>query len=354
MPNFGTYEGHRILSQGLQNSLDRGQRQMQFAHQKEQDKINNAMREQEFAETQKNNKIAREYKQAQMNKINTEIKQEKLLTELYRKDYATYKNNPIIKTDENGVKQLDFGSIKAINESIGQSNIIANDPNSVLTVDQIQQSNNNQANIVSDTMTDVKGYLSEFDEEQRDSLLVANPELDKELTKLRVTAGDQSDASNAEYFGTKSTDEKAESDMPFSSKLDEMYGWRGNSVTYSEEGQHDGDGSIKFEGTNHKDSKNANLILEAVEMSKNRYSNHWDESDDIRVKQRKDRPYYVIEDELGPWNAKFVVEMREHNGKKIPMVKTRGLWDNQRKSYSIMWRPLNETDLEHELPWKRK
>ena len=357
MANFGTYEGHRILSQGLQNSLDRGQRQMQFAHQKEQDKITNAMRQQEFAETQKNNQIARDYKQAQMTKINTEAEQNKLLTELYRKDYAVLNNNPVIKTTENGTKQIDFNAIKTINDHIGQSNIIANDPNSILDVDQIQQSNDNQANAVADTMTDIKEYLSEYDESQRDSLLVANPGLDTELTKLRVSVGDQSDVSNAEYFGTKSKDNENADDYKYiANDLDKSYNWNNKRTLYSSSGAgHDGNGDIFFRGNNSKDSETANLVLQAVETSKNRYSDHLSESDNVWVEQNKNGTYTVEENETWPRsNTKFHVEMRELNGKKIPMVKTKGAWDKDRKSYNVVWRPLNETDLEAEKPWTRK
>ena len=300
--NFGTYEGHRILSNAMANTVDTVTRGFE-------NKIKNEQWERNFKEQQANDAILREKADYQMKALKKDFESEMAREEYLRNAY-TNPNAPVLRRNEAGDlvpvdnyldafdtldRRSDIGSILAANPAMGY--------------DIAVQTSGNLDEAYKKSILGTRKQFVGMDDEEINEWFARHPEFatayNKELIDAGIPRGDTDWAESIRFTDPNAIDSDIDG-LGLKSK-----GWGSTEddgvEIYGDKGGWGG--GIYFKGYSNPgriEKKHGDLILEALKTSKEGEAEGWlyggdwsgDRSDDIWVKQTGDG-FQVTEDDAG-------------------------------------------------------
>tara|TARA_R110000824_G_scaffold17639_2_gene71152 strand:- start:2005 stop:2991 length:987 start_codon:yes stop_codon:yes gene_type:complete len=320
MPNFGTYEGHRILSDAMDKT------------------IAETARKQEFKEQQKNNEIARRFKTAQANEIDLKMKHDALvksgedLTDRIKKDQSSVYNEPLF-SDDGGFNQ---NAADIINRTSNQSSPLYTeqlDPDKVLTFDQRKEIEKSSDDPMTQLLKKFQRHYYDKTSQEIDADLYKNPDAEKALHQMLIDKDVNLDGATLGQY-IRSGGEPTLGD----GTIDPAEGW-GQLITVQEDDKTTG-GAIKFEGLQGgrtvKSDREKDLLIEALKESKrNEEGTGWfnDMSDNTTIKQTGDGWKIIENDNLFTGGDQiFDIQIVNVNGVDEAQIKNKETGEFQKLS----------------------
>lgn len=286
MANFGTYEGHRILSDAMNDAINQ---EMQKAESKAA--VQKMQAEAQVAQIDAD-KYARE-------------KNARQLLSQYTKNSYNIMNDPYAGLGPNATPEQ---IIARKNEVYNKTNLLSLDKNNVLSGDDLINADKYLSHLASEQMVDLRKKALSLTGTDKDSFMNS---IDDEVTNFRITTGqDDPNITNEEFIQGDSgyTD-------PMQQQLkDQEFGWGEGSFKVVAQDRPEWGGGIKFKSNSTPDKnerKNLNLIIEALKTSKNNEKGDWsgDYSDTIEITHSPDGTFQIYEkDATGddPFTVQFI------------------------------------------------
>ena len=300
MVDFGTYQGHTILSNAMKNAVDGVTNAYKT-------KIQNEQWERNFKEQQENDAILREKAEYQLDSLKKDYldtqARDSLLRDAYSRDFQ-----PLLEIDSLGNLVPVSNYQQAINNLDIRSDIgsIMN-ANKDISYDTAVLTSGNLDNAYKKSILDTRKQFIGMDETAINKWFENNQDFalsyDRALVDAGIPRGEQTWGETMKFVN--------ESESP---ELDSLglasKGWGAEDYVVMHNDRDGWGGGIEFKGFSDPSSteqKNANIILEALKTSKNNEAEGWayggdwlgDSSDTIWVDQTQDGFTVTENDALG-------------------------------------------------------
>jgi hypothetical protein len=333
MPDFGTYEGHRILSQAMDNAVG---------------SVKDAF---EFKEQQKNNEIARKRAEvqyaAQERENNAAIARQGILQNMFR----DVSDQPIIQKGPNGEPIIaeNFQDIldtwtnqHTYQDYIGQSGTNPQGKDWTgkdLTYADMQYINEASTDYAKTKLLGLKKSLSHLDETQFNQLFEDNPEFANAVEGYLMELGQQKspDEDFYETFNQDNASSSIASEIEAASYFTPGDDYDGYMTVHGDTSDWGGGTYFKSNTLNptKKDVKEKGILLQAIEDMRNWEVNQgkWSKLDDMWLEASGDGKFMLGEND--GWSANDYYEVRVHEGKA--QVKVNGQWQDMSGSSAKVW-----------------
>jgi len=295
--NFGTYEGHRLLADAMNKSLDRvvdmhqhkQEVKLQEAKQdetKRQFQIQQENWNKQFAEKITNDKLLRRAKELDIERLNRESYLDNYMKDVGLKLYEDVNLNQPITVDDDGnlvvsdnvgdiidnwMTKSNYGNIMDI------ANSMAGDyGNNKLGIEDIANLSKQTEDYVVHKLTDMKKMFSHLSADEIDDFMAKNPVLKDKLEEYYIDIGAPltEDQTIGESFKTNKDDDKEEDlSQIFDISSGGWSGLDGDTQVFEGDNQGWGSSDIYFSGKTNvptdRARKDANILLTALQNSKN-------------------------------------------------------------------------------------
>lgn len=277
MSRWGTYEGHRILSDAMDSTLNR---------QLEADKLKSYKKKVE-GEVALNQIKIDEYREAEARRMEKE-------RQIRMNETSRLALGPITSFDPEGNLVVNNGVLDSYNKTFDMANILTGDQNNVLTKADRDEILNSATSIGTDDILNLKKQFikSGMSEEDIESFLKNNPNLKQsmDIHKLQTNDPLYAGKSHAEVLaGTEDSDPILSMSKGFGAE---------DHVELSQHMQ-DWGGGIEFKGlagANSTDNDQLNILHQALIAGKNAETGT-DESDTIWIDQNPGGGWTVTEND---------------------------------------------------------
>jgi len=280
MANFGTYEGHRILSDAMDSTLNR---------QLEADKLKSYKKKVE-GEVALNQIKIDEYREAEARRIEKE-------RQIRFNETSRLALGPITSFDPEGNLVVNQGVLDSYNKTFDMANILTGDQNNILTKADRDEILNSATSIGTDDILNLKKQFirSGMSEEDIESFLKNNPSLKQsmDIHKLQTNDPLYAGKTHAEVLaGTEDSDPVLSMSKGFGAE---------DHIELSQHMQNWG-GGIEFKGlagANSTDNNQLNILHQALIAGKNAEKGDWsgDKSDTIWIDQNPGGGWTVTEND---------------------------------------------------------
>lgn len=316
MANFGTYEGHRILSDAMDSTLNRQLK-------KDQLKVANKKIEGEIALNQI--KID-EYREDEARRLERE-------RQIRHNQTSRLSANDLVTTDEQGNQVFAPDAAQTLqnyNKSFSMANILTGDANNVLTADDRQQILNNMTSLAVDDIAALKKLPMFYgqSEDEIKTTLENNPKIYEQLNFHQMDTGiNQGESVQSVLANNQSID----------SVLGEAMGFGASDYVSAASQEKGWGGGIMFKGlpsAKSADKDKYTTILEALRTSKNLEKNKTipNVSDKMWIEQKGDNEWWVEERDLLD-NDRYRVEFKDG----VPYINVDG--NDVRLNEMMDWEP---------------
>lgn len=334
MANFGTYEGHKILSNAMDTT------------------INNVQRAFEHKEQKKNNFIARQKAQANFAAQNKELAANNAREGILQQIFRDTSDSPIIQRDaagntvvsENYKDILDTWTRKHsysdyINQT-GEDTSGKEWSGKDLTYGDMQYINEASTDYAKTKLLGLKKSLSHLNEDQFNEFFKKNEGFSNEVKGYLMELG-QSKPEDSEWYSTFNTD-SGTGVLANEIKASTYFTPDGDDADYSGYQKIHGDTSDWGGGTyfkshtlspTNKDIGDKKILLQAIENMRNGEIGKNTQLDDMWLEAQGDGKFSLGEDDS--WSPNDYYEVRVHEGKA--QVKVEGQWQEMSRSSGSIW-----------------
>ena len=334
MPEFGTYEGHKILSNAMDTTLSN---------------VRDAF---EFKEQKKNNAIARQKAQATYAAQEKENKATTAREGILRDMFRDVSDSPIIQTGPDGQPVVNENYQDILNtwtnkhsysdyiNQTGKTSTGNDWTGDDLTYADMQYINEASTDYAKTKLMGLKKSLSHLSETQFNDLFKNNDGFANSVKGYLMELG-QAKPEDEDWYQTFNTDNSTSS-LTDEIEASKYFTPDGDDGDYSGYQKVHGDTSSWGGGTYFKantlnptndDVKEKSILLKAIEDMRNNEIGNKTQLDDMWLEAQGDGKFQLGEDDA--WSPNDYYEVRVHEGKAE--VKVEGKWQAMSGSSSNIW-----------------
>ena len=274
MANFGTYQGHTILSNAMDTAL--------------QNEMNRKANEIEAKKANTEHELA----QIDLDKYKKQLARKNVKSDFVKSAYAAREGLGSLFLPDGTPNPNASALLNAYNNTFDKSALINFDKDGILTADDYVNMDKHLGHIAIDDIVQIRERFATMTDDEQDDFIAANPGFDDAVSVHRVRTGtDDSMISNKDFINKANSTDGVLSDV--------ARGWGAEKpikLTSNE-----GGGTTRFKG--HKspkpqDKKQYTILSRALQNMKTK--------DDVWLTQEGDT-WQIEVDEFGPINDKYEV-----------------------------------------------
>lgn len=331
MANFGTYEGHRILSQAMDSTLNR---------QLERDRLNAQKKSWEIQDSL-NAAKTEEYK-AQLQRDQEARQREKLLSNFAKDAWKSSQGmGSLFVRDPNDPTKFIANEntdllLESYRNNLSKGALIDADVDNILKAEDLVGIEKHLAPLAQDQITNIRmNFNSMSDADKKDWL----NNYGDQLSKMRIAIGQDDPAIDNEEFLSSSNPVAEEELIKSGVNLDGAWGT-------GKEFDIEGGSEIEFRGYSNPSKtaqRDGQMLMDAISNNMSSKADNILEADNVKLKQIGPNEWELHEDDfdLGTGIGTDKYEVKIINGK--PMINMAGknnwLWDGEDD-----WQDLNKAD----------
>tara|TARA_R100001443_G_scaffold62542_1_gene72466 strand:- start:3496 stop:4407 length:912 start_codon:yes stop_codon:yes gene_type:complete len=187
MPNFGTYQGHTILSNAMDTAL--------------QNEMNRKANEIEAKKANTEHELA----QIDLDKYKKQIAREKVKSDFIKSAYAAREGIGSLYDDSGNMNPNAGNLLNAYNNTFDKSALIEYDKEGILTADDYVNMDKHLGHLAIDDMAQIRERFANMSDSEQDDFL-ANPGINEAINIHRVRTGtDDGMISNKDFINKESS-----------------------------------------------------------------------------------------------------------------------------------------------------
>lgn len=310
--NFGTYEGHRILSDAMKNSVDRVVKHHEW--------------KKNFEEQQLNNKVLRDDREMDYLAKKREHEGNIARDNVLKQQYSGVHNNPVLSTNPDGSIVVNPAYKQIMDSWSGVSNygnILEQNPN--LRYEDIVKISSQSADFYKHKLSDIQKSFVGMTDDEKNSFMANNPGFAQMYDRLLIDVGmprqEGQEWSNTINAGANPVETETE-------LMNTQPGWGAEDFAEIWGDTPEWSGGIYFKGNSvepdAKLKKNTQIVLDAMKAFKDnekgtKWMNYY--TDNMWLTANADGSFRIEEDDFG---HNDIHDVKVENGKAY--VRIGGSW----------------------------
>ena len=321
MANFGSYEGHRIMSQAMDNAIQEQRLRDRQKHEIKKMEADAAL-----------NKIKTEQYKKQIERDDLQRQREKLLSDFAKRAYTSRQGlGALYIPDPNNPGQMIQNPnsdllIDAYTQAYDKGSLIDADTNNILRAQDLIDVEKYLNPLSKEDFTQMRRIYASLDENEQENFRNKHG---KQVTDMRIITGqDDAGVDLHDFLSSSSgTPDDTENMIKSAYQLDTF----GGTQTFDSD---EWGGNIEVSTFNNPSStarSDAQTLLDAIANNKTSKKNNVSESDNVELIQVGPNEWKLTEDDFGPgWMSDDEYEVKVSGGKAL--IKIDGEWVDLNKA----------------------